>query len=33
MLLMTLDLFKALEDDELEIRGLSDTLSLSLLPA
>lgn len=30
---MTLDLFKALEDDELEIRGLSNTLSLSLLTA
>lgn len=30
---MTLDLFKALEDDELEIRRLSDTLSLSLLTA
>ena len=26
MLLLTLDLFKALEDDELEMRGLSDTL-------
>jgi len=26
MLLMTLDLFKALDDDELEMGGLSDTL-------
>lgn len=28
---MSLDLFKALEDDELEMRDLNDTLSLSLL--